>query len=154
MFNLCCTILLSCYAQYLYFYLETVVLTSLYLFCIVFVSFVCVSFFLTSFMSDCFHIRICGPVKWYGMCVCMYVCIGLIKMDVKLSASTAGVWELVELMCFVSLTQVWTSGDEWYPLLRVDIQWPRTGLSDPRRAQLHCSVHHHGCYLGYIGWPL
>jgi hypothetical protein len=74
-----CIILLSCYAQYLY--LETLVLTSVYLFCIVFVSFVCVLFFLTSFMSDCLYNRICVPTKLYDMYVCMYVEVRL--LDVK-----------------------------------------------------------------------
>ena len=65
--NLYCIVLLLCYAQYLI--LETVVLTFVYLYCIVsFVLFVCYVFFLTSFMSDCCMtefvdlVRLCGLV--------------------------------------------------------------------------------------------
>ena len=50
--NLYCIVLLLCYAQYLI--LETVVLTFVYLYCIVlFVLLVCYVFLLTSFVSDC-----------------------------------------------------------------------------------------------------
>jgi len=59
-------VLLLCYAQYLI--LETVVMTFVYLYCIVcFVCALCV-------FSDKFHVwllydRICGPTKWH---ICMY----------------------------------------------------------------------------------
>jgi len=64
-----CIVLLLCYAQYLIF--ETVVLTFVYLYCIVsFVLFVCyVVFFLTSFMSNCCMTEF---VDLQNMYVCTY----------------------------------------------------------------------------------
>jgi hypothetical protein len=67
-FNLYCIVLLLCYAQYLI--LETVVLTFVYLYCVI--CFVCV---LCVLFSDKFHVRLlydrmCGPTKY----VCMYAC--------------------------------------------------------------------------------
>jgi hypothetical protein len=86
--------------------LETVVLTSVYLFCIVFFSFVCVLFFLTSFMSDstteivdprydvcvcvCMHVRVCVYVYMcvYMYVLCMHVCMYVVCMYIPINVKS------------------------------------------------------------------
>jgi hypothetical protein len=60
--NLYCIVLFLCYAQYLI--LETVVLTFVSLYCIVFVCFACVlCVFSNNFHVQLLYDRICGPTK-------------------------------------------------------------------------------------------
>ena len=70
--NLYFIVLLLRYAQYLI--LETVVLTFVYLYCIVLcVLFVCYMFFLTRFMSNCCKTEFLDLRN--DMCVCVCVCV-------------------------------------------------------------------------------
>ena len=45
----------------------------IFVYCIVFICFVCVLCFSDKFHVRLLYDRICGPLKWY-VCVCMYVC--------------------------------------------------------------------------------